>query len=107
MSEKTCFGSGKQQMQNGLCRVLTEQKDVKSGQEPRDSYRISSGSSSTSLRGVPVTSNNSLVLFLLLHGHGHGDRFKGIVAVVPDRGDDLIDHIHAPKDFAEDCIGAV
>ena len=48
-----------------------------------------------------------LPAILLFDRHGHGDWLQGIVAVVPDCGDDLVHDIHPSKDLAEDGVGPV
>lgn len=44
---------------------------------------------------------------LLLYRQRHGNWFQRIVEFVARDGDDLIHHLHASKDFAEDGVGAV
>jgi hypothetical protein len=44
---------------------------------------------------------------LLFDRHLHRDRFQRIVALVARRGDNLVHHLHASKDFAEDGIGSI
>ena len=44
---------------------------------------------------------------LFLHRHLHLDRLQWIVEFVARGGNDLVDDLHAPKDFAKDGVGAV
>ena len=37
----------------------------------------------------------------------HGNRLEGIVEAVSGGGDDLVHHLHSPKDLAEDGVGSV
>src|SRR6267143_4294780 len=46
-------------------------------------------------------------LLLFLHRHLYLDRFERIVEFVAGGGDDLVHHLHAPKDLAKDCVGSV
>ena len=44
---------------------------------------------------------------LLFDRHRRRHRLQGIVEFIARGGDDLVYHLHAPKDFAEDGIGSV
>jgi hypothetical protein len=44
---------------------------------------------------------------LFLHCHRHRDRLQGIVGFVPGGGDDLVNDLHASKNFVEDGVGSV
>ena len=44
---------------------------------------------------------------LLFDRYCHCDRLQGVVCFVSDGGDDLVYHLHVPKDFAEDGVGSV
>lgn len=44
---------------------------------------------------------------LLLHRHRHRDRLQRVVGFVAGGGDDLVDDVHSPEDFAEDGVGSV
>ena len=44
---------------------------------------------------------------LFLYRHRHRDRLQGVVGFVSGGGDDLVYHVHPPKDFAEDGVGSI
>ena len=85
-----------------------------SGERHADAYRVTRAVSphrkffsDTLLSTGKLTLTARLPSLLLFHRHRHRDWLQGIAEFVARGGDDLVHHLHASNDFAEDGVGSV